>query len=213
MYAYATRCGVVVQVRRRNDGGEGVRDSLKGPVFERLSASRQYVDQILTQIKSEFEMDGCTFHPTINPTSEALAKHNSTPVHLRLASEAERLREENEKLRQKKLEEETKDCTFAPELSHAFTHRHNHGHAVFTKSESDTSVFERLARDAHRQSGNGDGTSTGEKWITSSTSLPPPPPAAAEIHLTPERANSLGTEAAVAPPAPPQLSEMDQEMY
>ena len=46
----------------------------KGPVFERLSASRQYVHEILTQIKTEFEMDECTFRPQINPVSESLAR-------------------------------------------------------------------------------------------------------------------------------------------
>lgn len=42
------------------------------------------------------------------------------PVHLRLASDAERLRAELEKRRQQKLEEEVQQCTFSPTLSTAF---------------------------------------------------------------------------------------------
>jgi hypothetical protein len=54
--------------------GNGNQENVQAPVFERLSASRQYVHEILTQIKSEFEMDQCTFHPQINENSEYMAK-------------------------------------------------------------------------------------------------------------------------------------------
>ena len=50
-------------------------ESDKGPVFERLSASRQYVHEILSQIKSEFDLEECTFHPAINPASENMARY------------------------------------------------------------------------------------------------------------------------------------------
>lgn len=52
----------------------GNAENIQAPVFERLSASRQYVHEILTQIKSEFEMEQCTFHPQINENSEHIAK-------------------------------------------------------------------------------------------------------------------------------------------
>ena len=55
-------------------GSRTAGDPAKGPVFERLSASRQYVQEILSQIKSEFDLEECTFHPHINPTSEAIAR-------------------------------------------------------------------------------------------------------------------------------------------
>ena len=61
-------------IRRPQDDSD---ESSKVPVFERLSASRQYVHEILTQIKSEFELNECTFHPEINPLSEQLAKSYS----------------------------------------------------------------------------------------------------------------------------------------
>jgi hypothetical protein len=47
----------------------------KGPVFERLSASRQYVQEILSQIKSEFDLEECTFHPHIPHASESMARY------------------------------------------------------------------------------------------------------------------------------------------
>ena len=35
------------------------------PVFERLSTSKQYMQNILTQIKADLEMSECTFKPDI----------------------------------------------------------------------------------------------------------------------------------------------------
>jgi len=126
------------QVTRREENG----DDMKGPVFERLSASRQYVHEILTQIKSEFEMDECTFRPTINSTSETLARQTNSaqPIHLRLSSEAEKLRQENEKRRLQKEAEEAKACTFTPELRNAFTHHVDGG---YNREHKD--VFDRLS--------------------------------------------------------------------
>ena len=37
--------------------------------FERLSVGRQFVNEILVQIKSEYELQNCTFKPEINPSS------------------------------------------------------------------------------------------------------------------------------------------------
>eukprot|EP00604_Paraphysomonas_vestita_P002501 CAMPEP_0174819444 /NCGR_PEP_ID=MMETSP1107-20130205/2670_1 /TAXON_ID=36770 /ORGANISM="Paraphysomonas vestita, Strain GFlagA" /LENGTH=426 /DNA_ID=CAMNT_0016032929 /DNA_START=609 /DNA_END=1889 /DNA_ORIENTATION=+ len=139
---------------RESAGGDS-----KGPVFERLSASRQYVHEILTQIKTEFEMDECTFRPQINPVSESLSRHTrDEPVHVRLASDAERIRQENEKRRQKKLEEEAQECTFAPTLSTAFK-----GEGSLKVKEKD--VFDRLSQQLPRPPNS-----------NSQQSFSPPPP-------------------------------------
>jgi len=45
------------------------KDGAPVPVHERLSVNRQYVQEILTQIKTEIEMSNCTFKPEINPSS------------------------------------------------------------------------------------------------------------------------------------------------
>ncbi|CAE7764909.1 unnamed protein product, partial [Symbiodinium microadriaticum] len=116
-------------------------DSSKGPVFERLSASRQYVQEILSQIKSEFDLEECTFHPHINPTSEAIARNTTAgPVYDRLASEAEKTRQENEKRRLALLEEEKQQCTFTPHLSKAFKQQQYQSSGC-----RDSDVFDRLS--------------------------------------------------------------------
>jgi hypothetical protein len=61
-------------------------------------------------------------------------------VYVRLSSEAERLRTETEKKRQKKLEEEAEQCTFTPILSTAF----NKGDSTL-KQRDDKDVFDRLS--------------------------------------------------------------------
>ena len=114
----------------------------KEAVFERLSASRQYVHEILSQVKTEFELDNCTFSPEINKVSDELgSKKQSEPAYLRLSAEAKRLREQNEKLRAKKKDEELVGCTFAPNIDKNST-------KVVTSKRANNkkeSVFDRLA--------------------------------------------------------------------
>jgi hypothetical protein len=89
----------------------------KDAVFERLSASRQYVHEILSQVKTEFELDNCTFRPEINKVSDEMTvRKNAEPAYLRLSAEAKRIREEKEKRMAKKKEEELVDCTFSPQI-------------------------------------------------------------------------------------------------
>lgn len=89
----------------------------KDAVFERLSASRHYVHEILNQVKTEFELDNCTFRPEINKVSDEISvKKHSEPAYLRLSAEAKRIREEKEKRMAKKKEEELLDCTFSPHI-------------------------------------------------------------------------------------------------
>jgi len=79
------------------EGGGGTNDSLTSAsvtqsqhhVFERLSSSRQYMHNLLTQIKSDLEMSECTFKPKIPAESEAvMMRMNSKPIHERLNEEA-----------------------------------------------------------------------------------------------------------------------------
>ena len=64
----------------------------KGDVLYRLTTSRQYIQDVLGQIKTEMELSECTFSPNINPVSAAMK--TTDPVHVRLAQEAERRKEE-----------------------------------------------------------------------------------------------------------------------
>mmetsp|Transcript_26850 Transcript_26850/g.45292 ORF Transcript_26850/g.45292 Transcript_26850/m.45292 type:complete len:602 (+) Transcript_26850:80-1885(+) len=113
----------------------------KEAVFERLSASRQYVHEILSQVKTEFELDNCTFRPEINKVSDEISvKKHSEPAYLRLSAEAKRIREEKEKRQAKKKEEELVDCTFSPHIDKKST-------KVITSKRANTkgSVFDRLS--------------------------------------------------------------------
>lgn len=62
------------------------------------------------------------------------------PIYDRLNSEAEKMREENERRRLQLLEESTQECTFTPKLSKSYG-RHNSDSA----KKNDQGVFNRLA--------------------------------------------------------------------
>ena len=112
----------------------------KGAVFERLSASRQYVHEILSQVKTEFELDNCTFRPEINKTAESVSQKNSEPAYLRLSAEAQRFREENAKRQAKKQEEELVDCTFSPVIDKNSTKV-----TISKRGDRKGTVFDRLS--------------------------------------------------------------------
>ena len=114
------------------------RSPTKGAVFSRLSASRQYVHEILSQVKTEFELDNCTFHPEINKSSDDLAlKKHTEPAYLRLSAEANRLRAENAKRVAAKQDEELVDCTFSPAID-------KRSSRLISRADKG-SVFERLS--------------------------------------------------------------------
>ena len=109
-------------------------------MFERLSASRQYVHEILSQVKTEFELDNCTFRPEINKTAESVSQKNAEPAYLRLSAEAQRFREENAKRQAKKQEEELIDCTFSPAIDKKSTKV-----TISKRGDRKESVFDRLS--------------------------------------------------------------------
>jgi hypothetical protein len=109
----------------------------KGAVFERLSASRQYVHEILSQVKTEFELDNCTFRPEINKVSDDIGeKKHTEPAYVCLSAEANRFREENAKRQAAKQEEEMVACTFSPAIDKKST--------KITQRGGRATVFDRL---------------------------------------------------------------------
>lgn len=111
----------------------------KGAVFERLAANRQHMHGVLNEVKTEFEMDNCTFHPEINRFSDEISgKKVNKPAYLRLMDKAKQLHEEKLKLEAKKQEEELVDCTFSPAID-------KNSQKVLLKRPSRENVFERLS--------------------------------------------------------------------
>lgn len=148
------------------------------PVFERLASSRQYVQEILTQIKSEYELAECTFIPEINAVHPQVAarvsQRASTPVHVRLSADGERLREVMKQREDLNKEREMEGCTFAPVVKPtSFSN-------LIVPAERD--VFKRLTSSSLNSSFN---TVNSDNLSISSRdrqqqqqqqSLPPPPP-------------------------------------
>lgn len=84
-------------------------------VFTRLTASRQYVQNILSQVKSDQELSECTFKPQLPDTSNCPIPLNlekkSVPIHERLFGEHTKFAE-----RRNSLQNELHECTFKPQL-------------------------------------------------------------------------------------------------
>lgn len=90
-------------------------------VFQRLSTNKQYVQEVLSQLKTDMELAECTFKPQIIPRpgedpNQTSGKGSSEAVHLRLLAEGERLKQDKKKLEEERLSEEMKGLTFKPEL-------------------------------------------------------------------------------------------------
>lgn len=140
------------------------------PVFERLASSRQYVQEILTQIKSEYELAECTFTPEINPvnpqTANRVNQRSSTPVHLRLSADGERLKEVLKQREDLNREKEMEGCTFAPVVKPtSFSN-------LVAPAEKD--VFKRLTSTSLNGSFNG--SLNLDTQSTGSRDRPPAPP-------------------------------------
>lgn len=89
-------------------------------VFDRLSTSRQYMQNMLAQMKSDMEMYECTFQPQTSASetlsnSSAIHRFNE-PVHERLNKEAEVIKQIIIKNEEKNIEKEMIEATFAPKI-------------------------------------------------------------------------------------------------
>eukprot|EP01041_Mallomonas_annulata_P009865 gene9865-20524_t len=84
-------------------------------VVERLTAGRHYVQEILTQLKSEYELRDCTFKPEISPASAVKAGQRCIkPVHERLSDDADKFKEMAKKRQEHYKAKELEECTFTP---------------------------------------------------------------------------------------------------
>ncbi len=83
-------------------------------VFTRLTASRQYVQNILSQVKSDQELSECTFKPQLPDTSNCPIPLNlgkaSVPIHERLFGEHTKFVE-----KRNSLQNEVNTCTSQPQ--------------------------------------------------------------------------------------------------
>jgi hypothetical protein len=91
------------------------------PVFQRMekhSTSKLYMENILSQIKSEMEVADCTFAPRINKVSKAETERRGKygPVYERLQGEADRVRRSIEVKKVMVEAEKLKDATFKPTI-------------------------------------------------------------------------------------------------
>eukprot|EP01034_Spumella_vulgaris_P023972 gene23972-30258_t len=103
----------------KGDSAEGNRES--GPVFERLAttSSRQYMQEVLSKIKTDLEMKDCTFKPKLL-TAESSRSHpkdgGAEPIFVRLAQEGERVKADTQRKQELKISEELSQATFSPQI-------------------------------------------------------------------------------------------------
>ena len=112
-------------------------------VFDRLSTSRQYMHNMLAQMKSDMELYDCTFQPHTS-ASEILAKSASSqrfsePVYERLNKEAEVIKQVIVKNEEKVIEKEMMEATFAPKIPKKSEVLANKKHSI-ERSKSSKSV-------------------------------------------------------------------------
>ena len=112
-------------------------------VFDRLSTSRQYMHNMLAQMKSDMELYDCTFQPHTS-ASEILAKSASSqrfsePVYERLNKEAEVIKQVTVKNEEKVIEKEMMEATFAPKIPKKSEVLANKKHSI-ENSESSKSL-------------------------------------------------------------------------
>jgi len=112
-------------------------------VFDRLSTSRQYMQNMLAQMKSDMEMYECTFQPHTS-ASETLSNSSAThrfnePVHERLNKEAEVIKQTIIKNEEKVIEKEMIEATFAPKIPKKSEILANKKHSLDTKKSNENS--------------------------------------------------------------------------
>jgi len=120
------------------------------PVFDRLNAAdnRSLMDEVLAKIKTEIELRGCTFHPTLI-SKRRPSYQVDEPVHTRLSMETEAVKAQQAKKMTQKIAEElsTSALSFAPHLpeqSVEIARRRSLVLNVITGSDH-TDVYSRLA--------------------------------------------------------------------
>lgn len=116
-------------------------------MFDRLSVNKKYVQEVLTQLKTDFELQECTFKPSIPPSSEKLhSTHRSAePIHVRLNAEAEALKKAQQKREEAQLAAERLVATFQPQLEATASYRSS------TPQKASKPIHERLDAEAKRR--------------------------------------------------------------
>ena len=122
------------------------RGSTDGKVFDRLASSgsdKQKAQDALDKKKEQLELSQCTFAPHI-PQSEFIRPRSvsAKPVHIRLAEEAEKLREEQKKRAEQQAKEDLKTNTFQPHIPQS--------EFIRPRSVSAKPVHVRLAEEAEK---------------------------------------------------------------
>eukprot|EP00596_Hydrurales_sp_CCMP1899_P003555 CAMPEP_0119049814 /NCGR_PEP_ID=MMETSP1177-20130426/66554_1 /TAXON_ID=2985 /ORGANISM="Ochromonas sp, Strain CCMP1899" /LENGTH=792 /DNA_ID=CAMNT_0007027501 /DNA_START=246 /DNA_END=2624 /DNA_ORIENTATION=- len=88
------------------------------PVYERLNNSKQFMQNILSQIKTDLELHECTFQPELTTRKGEIGNRRASevPVHERLARDAIDIKKEAVKRHLEKLAQEMEGLTFKPNL-------------------------------------------------------------------------------------------------
>lgn len=123
-------------------------DNIETNVFTRLTSSRQYMQNILMQAKSELDMSECTFKPNKSSSNTNINTKitNTDPVHIRLIADHERSKLYIQKRKEEMILNEMKDVTFSPQInlsSEKIVKRKN-----INSTSNRSSIYEKLNAEA-----------------------------------------------------------------